>query len=137
MSKTPFAAHELVRALEDARATELQLFEGLDDSQLLGEKGHFLEPPIWEIGHVGWFQEFWLLRGLHGAEPILSGSDSIYDSFNVSYRLRWDHGYPSRRESLKYVAEVLERSIGRLDGREPPEREIYFYALAALHEDMH
>ena len=129
--------HDLIAALTDARRFELELFEGLTDSQLLGEKGHFLEPPIWEIGHVGWFQEYWILRHLDRAEPLLPGSDGIYDSFNVSYRLRWDHPYPSRTETLNYIARVLERAVGRLDSREPTADERYFYTLAALHEGMH
>jgi gamma-glutamyl hercynylcysteine S-oxide synthase len=134
---TPAATETLIRPLVDARTVELELFDGIADAQLLGEKGHFLEPPIWEMGHVGWFQEYWLLRHLGGAQSILPDSDAIYDSFNVSYRLRWDHRYPSRRETLEYVAEVLKRSIGRIEGREPTEQERYFYTLAALHEDMH
>ena len=101
------AAEDLLRSLGDARHVELELFGGLADAQMLGQKGHFLEPPIWEMGHVGWFQEYWLLRHLGGAQTILPGSDAIYDSFNVSYRLRWDHPYPSRRESLEYISEVL------------------------------
>jgi iron(II)-dependent oxidoreductase len=134
---TPAATETLLRTLVDARKVELELLDGIDDSQMLGEKGHFLEPPIWEMGHVGWFQEYWLLRHLGGAQTLLPGSDAIYDSFNVSYRLRWDHRYPSRRESLEYISEVLERSIGRIEGREPTDQERYFYTLAALHEDMH
>src|SRR5215471_5079185 len=129
--------HDLLAALIDARQFELELFDGVDDSQLLGEQAHFLEPPIWEIGHVGWFQEYWILRNLDGARPLLPGSDGIYDSFNVSYRLRWDHRYPSRSETLDYIARVLERSIGRLENREPTAEERYFYTLATLHEDMH
>jgi iron(II)-dependent oxidoreductase len=128
---------DLLAALTDARRFELELFADISDSQLLGEQGHFLEPPIWEIGHVGWFQEYWILRNLDGAEPLLPGSDGIYDSFNVSYRLRWTHRYPSRTETLTYIARVLERSVGRIDGREPTEKDRYFYTLAALHEDMH
>lgn len=131
------AAESLVFALTDARRLELELFAGLADDGLLGEKGHFLEPPIWELGHVAWFQEYWLLRHLAGAEPLLPGSDGIYDSFNVSYRLRWDHAYPTREETLRYCAEVLRRSVERLAGRAPDERETYFYTLATLHEDMH
>jgi iron(II)-dependent oxidoreductase len=129
----PGPAAALIEPLVDARGVELELLEGLADSQMLGEKAHFLEPPIWEMGHVGWFQEYWLLRHLDGAETILPGSDAIYDSFNVSYRLRWDHRYPSRRETLKYISEVLERSIGRIEGRESTDKETYFYTLAALH----
>ncbi len=130
-------SRDLIAALVDARRFELELFDGVADPQLLGEKGHFLEPPIWEIGHVGWFQEYWILRNLDGAPPLLPGSDGIYDSFNVSYRLRWDHSYPSRSETLGYIAGVLERSVRRLDGREPTDEERYFYTLTALHEGMH
>jgi iron(II)-dependent oxidoreductase len=127
----------LLTALIDARRFELELFDGVADWQLLGEKAHFLEPPIWEVGHVGWFQEYWLLRTLDGSAPLLPGSDGIYDSFNVSYRLRWDHRYPSRRETLDYLARVLERSVGRIESREPTAEERYFYTLATFHEDMH
>ena len=131
------SAQDLIQPLLDARDVELRLFESLSESQLLGEKAHFLEPPIWEIGHVGWFQEVWLLRHLDKAAPLNGDADAIYDSFNVSYKLRWDHAYPSRAQSLKYISEILKRSIGRFDGREPDERDAYFYTLAARHEEMH
>jgi gamma-glutamyl hercynylcysteine S-oxide synthase len=131
------AVVDLLSALTDARNVELEIFHRIADSQLLGPQGHFLEPPIWEIGHVGWFQEYWILRHLDRAETLLPGSDAIYDSFNVSYRLRWMHPYPSRGDTLSYISEVLKRSTGRIEGREPSEEERYFYTLAALHEDMH
>jgi len=137
MNLAPPATVDLLAALTDARNVELEIFQGIADSQLLGRQAHFLEPPIWEIGHVGWFQEYWILRHLDGAETMLPGSDGIYDSFYVSYRLRWGHPYPSRGNTLSYISEVLKRSIGRLEGREPSEPERYFYTLAALHEDMH
>jgi len=127
----------LVRALIDARRVERELFDGLADGQLLGQPGHFLEPPIWEIGHVGWFQEYWILRHLDGAATLRPGSDDIYESFNVPYRLRWQHPYPSRQGTLDYIEEVLRRVIARLDSRRPSAKEAYFYTLAALHEDMH
>ncbi|HWM77142.1 MAG TPA: SUMF1/EgtB/PvdO family nonheme iron enzyme, partial [Methylomirabilota bacterium] len=121
----------------DARRVELELAEGLTDDQMLGAKQHFVEPPIWEIGHVGWFQEYWILRHLDGARTLLPGSDGIYDSFNVSYARRWDHRFPSRQATLAYIGDVLRRSVDRLDAREPSLQEAYFYTLAALHEDMH
>ena len=127
----------LVRALEEARAVELDLLEGLTDDQMLGQKAHFLEPPIWEMGHVGWFQEYWIARHLDGATPLIARGDGIYDSFNVSYTRRWDHDYPSRRETLHYITEILRRSVGRLESRRPTAADRYFYTLAALHEDMH
>ena len=113
----------LLHALLDARSVELELLDGLTDSQMLGTRRHFVEPPIWEMGHVGWFQELWLLRQLDGAPSLLPGSDGIYDSFNVSYTRRWDHDYPSRMVTRDYIGEVLRRSVGRLEAREPTEHD--------------
>jgi iron(II)-dependent oxidoreductase len=127
----------VLEALLDARGVELELLDGLTDAQMLGVKGHFLEPPIWEMGHVGWFQEYWIGRHLDGRPTLLPGADAIYDSFNVPYRRRWEHAYPSRQETLRYIGEVLRQSVGRLESREPTSEEAYFYTLAALHEDMH
>ena len=127
----------LLDPLLDARRVELALLDDLTDAQMLGARAHFLEPPIWEMGHVGWFQEYWLLRGHGGADSILPGADAIYDSFNVSYTRRWDHRFPSRAATLAYITEVLRRSVARLESREPRGDEAYFYTLAALHEDMH
>jgi len=138
---TPLAtstSDALIGALLDARRVELGLLDGLTDAQLLGMRGHFLEPPIWEMGHVGWFQEYWLLRRLDGAAPLLRGGDEIYDSFNVSYTRRWDHRFPSAADTRAYITAVLHRSVARLESREPRSAdEVYFYTLAAQHEDMH
>jgi len=131
------SGRQLIDALLDARSVELELIAGLSDAEMLGPRDHFIEPPIWEIGHVGWFQEYWILRRLDGTESLLPGSDSIYDSFHVSYKKRWDHPFPSREETLTYLSEVLQRCVARLQSRKPTVEEVYFYTLAALHEDMH
>jgi iron(II)-dependent oxidoreductase len=128
---------DLLEPLLDARHVELALLEPLTDAEMLGAAGHFLEPPIWEMGHVGWFQEYWLLRRLDGADTLLRGSAELYDSFCVPYRQRWELRFPTRTETLKYITDVLERSVARLGSREPTAVDAYFYTLAAQHEDMH
>ncbi len=127
----------IIEQLLDARKIELELLSDLSDEQMFGPKMHFVEPPIWEMGHVGWFQEYWILRNLYKENPLLRNSDSIYDSFNVSYKLRWDHLYPSKKESLDFITKVLEKTTNRIEEREPTKEEAYFYQLVALHEDMH
>lgn len=104
---------------------------------MLGPKMHFIEPPIWEMGHVGYTQELWILRHLDKQPPLWPHADSIYDSFNVSYKLRWDHKFPSRQQTLEYITEVLNRCRRRLEGREPTDAEVYFYRLVTQHEYMH
>src|SRR5256884_2424666 len=127
----------LPEARLDARRVELALLDDLTDAQMLGARAHFLEPPIWEMGHVGWFQEYWLLRRLGGADTILPGADAIYDSFNVSYTRRWDHCFPSRAATLAYITEVLQRSMARLEWHAPRCGVSFLFPPAAFHEDMH
>src|SRR5262249_50059156 len=130
-------AESLLAALTDARAVELALLESLTDEQMLGTRAHFIEPPIWEMGHVGWFQEYWILRHLDGAAPLLPGSDAIYDAFHVSYLRRRAHDHPPHEATVRYYAEVVRRSIYRLGPGRVTDKDAYFYTLAALHEDMH
>ena len=130
-------AEDLIEDLREARERELTLFTDLSEAQLLGPNDHFLEPPIWEAGHVGWFQDYWILRNLGKATPILEDGDDIYDAFNVSYKSRWDHDYLSRDQTLDYLHTVLDRSIARLEGRDTNETERYFYWLTTQHEYMH
>ncbi len=131
------SARHLVAALEDARRGSLTLFGDLSAEEQLGERAHHLEPPIWEVGHVAWFQELWLLRHLRGERPLLPRGDGIYDSFHVSYKRRWDHDFPSRDATLEYAEEVLRQSVSRLGVRSTTLDERNLYWLAAVHEDMH
>ena len=131
------SANELTRTLIDAREKQLALFTDLDDAQLLGQQAHHIEPPIWEMGHVAWFQEYWILRHLDGLDPLMLSADSIYDAFNVSYKLRWTHAFPSRENTLRYAQDVLQRCTRRLEDRPSAPVDEYFYRLAAFHEGMH
>ena len=130
-------AYELVQQLVDARSLELELLSDLTDEQMLGRQMRIIEPPIWEMGHVGWFQERWILRNLDQAEPLRPDADLLYDSYNIPNTQRWELVYPLKRETLEYINSVLDRCINRLEGRELSEDEIYFYRLVIYHEDMH
>jgi iron(II)-dependent oxidoreductase len=130
-------AKQLVDQLIDTRTRELELLSDLTDEQMLGTKMRIIEPPLWEMGHVGWFQEYWLLRNLDNGDPISREADSLYDSFNIPNVERWDLAFLTRQETLDYITDVLNRCIQRLDGKEPTSKEVYFYRLVINHEDMH
>src|SRR5436190_202908 len=68
-----YTADGLLGDLVDARRTELELLDGLTEPEMLGTRAHFVEPPIWEMGHVGWFQEYWITRHLDGQPSLLPG----------------------------------------------------------------
>ena len=130
-------ATELAAGLTDSRRRLHELVADLNDQQMLGPNLLIVNPPVWEIGHVSWFQEKWVLRNLDGRDSLRADSDAIYDSFEVFHDWRWDLALPSRRETQQYMDGVLAACIERVSSRQPSEREAYFYRLVTLHEDMH
>jgi ergothioneine biosynthesis protein EgtB len=106
-----------------------------------------LNTPLWELGHIGWFEEFWGIRnperaaGL-AASPdsprppsLLPGADALYNSSLVAHATRWSLPLPDARGTLDYLAAVRERTLALVDS--VAESELYFIQLAILHEDMH
>jgi iron(II)-dependent oxidoreductase len=128
----------LVRIMREFRAHTLSLVADLDDRQMIGPRLAIVNPPLWEIGHVAWFQEFWILRHLRRQRPLLENGDQLYNSTDVAHDTRWELLLPSRADTLRYIDEVIDRCIERLDhATEPSPDEFYFYSLATFHEGMH
>ena len=92
----------LADALRASRRDTLATFATV--SAALAERGESVpqraefNPPLWELGHIGWFQEFWLarnpqrLRGI-AADPDAprrpgwrADADALYDSSHVAAR---------------------------------------------------
>lgn len=133
---------ELVHQVNDARDRTLELVSDLADEQLLVPKMEIVNPFLWELGHVAFFYDVFLLRVLGSDSFLLEGAENLYDSFNVGNPLagehddRWDLPLPSREETLSYMSRVQDRVVQRLD-HDPDDRETYLYLLSVLHEDMH
>ena len=142
----------LAQAMADARAHTLRLFAAARAA--LGERldvryADELNPPLWELGHVGWFEEFWIARNserLRGtaarleaprAAPLLPGADALYDSSQVAHARRWHLDLPDASRTLAYLARVRERTLALLSGSDSSDAALYFYRLALLHEAMH
>ena len=134
---TDFSASRLIDILKDARARTLALVSDLSDEQMIGPYLKTVNPPLWEIGHVAWSQEFWVLRHLRKRRPLLEGGDSLYNSTDVAHDTRWSLRLPSRKKTLSYMEEVLIRVIEPLGCRDLTKEELYFYLLVSFHEDMH
>ena len=131
---------QLERDLIASRARTLQLTGDLTGEQLLGPQLTIVNPPLWEIGHVAWFQEWWCLRDGASATPgapLLPGADALYDSAKVAHATRWSLPLPAIAATRAYGEEVLDRVMSRLR-REPENAALqYFVQLAIFHEDMH
>src|SRR5438132_12027573 len=121
----------------DARQRTCDLVADLTEGQLLGPRLPTVNPPLWEIGHVAWFQEKWVLRRAAGSRPTRADADALYDSAAVPHDTRWDLPLPGRDQTLRYLAEVRDRVLDALSGPGPSREEIYFLLLTVFHEDMH
>jgi iron(II)-dependent oxidoreductase len=133
-------AAALEHDLLDARARALRITADLDGERLLGPKLAIVNPPLWEIGHVAWFQEHWCLRWRTGgtrADSILPGADALYDSSAVAHDTRWSLPLPDLRATRAYGEKVLDLVRERL-AREAHDPDLrYFVRLSTFHEDMH
>lgn len=130
-------ASTLAQFVEDARARTLELVADLTDEQLTVPLMEIVNPFRWELGHVAFFYDVFLLRVLGSERFLLEGAENLYDSFQVDHDDRWGLPLPSREETLAYLRRVLERVLARLDRHEPDAEETYLYLLSVLHEDMH
>src|SRR3989304_5312468 len=108
------SAGDVAHMLMDARARTLTLIANLTDEQLMGPRLKIVNPLLWEIGHVAWFQEKWVLRHRGKEKPIRADGDTLYDSARVPHDTRWDLPFPSREETLAYMQRVMNRIIERL-----------------------
>lgn len=142
----------LAAVLRDSRARSLALLDAYVAA--LGEAlvvpySVQLNPPLWETGHVAWFQDFWLARNRQRARGIacdpgharpdgrLAGADALYNSSLVAHERRWALPLPSLRATRDYLAASLEESLALLHSSEESDDGLYFHRLSLFHEDMH
>lgn len=112
-----------------------------------------LNPPLWELGHIGWFQEFWIARNPERGRgwradpdaprlaPLRADADALYDSSRVPHDSRWQLPLPDAAATRDDLERQLARTLallgeaGRVNG--DSDDALYFFRLALLHEDMH
>jgi len=146
----------LAAALTDARARTLALFgacEGALGPGLRVPCTPELNLPLWELGHVGWFADWWLARnperhrGLQAnpqaprrpARQARRGvdADSLFNSSTVPHDHRWTLNLPAADALRTDLAESLQDTLALLHGAEATDAGLYFFRLALFHEDMH
>ncbi|MGH8616611.1 MAG: selenoneine synthase SenA [Burkholderiales bacterium] len=130
----------LMRRLQAARARTRQLAAGLDGMRERGPRLASVNPPLWEFGHLAWFQERWCLRWqapeTFGAS-LRDDADRLYDSTHVAHATRWDLPLPGWPAVMDYQAAVQEAVLTRLTHEPDRQSLLYFAELAVAHEEMH
>lgn len=146
-------------ALMDARNNTLHLFAQYQQAL---EAGNFavpclpnVNPPLWELGHVGWFQEWWIARNTQRAlgtrcEPartrlasIEPNADRWWNAQLVPHSARWTLDLPGMAHCRAYLLDTLEGTLDLLEKAGPAgqgtagsDDALYFYRLSLFFEDM-
>jgi iron(II)-dependent oxidoreductase len=124
---------ELLSEVRDARRKTLEFAAQLTPDQLLGPELAIVNPPLWELGHVAWFQERWVLRRI-GLPALRRDGDALYDSSAIPHEARWSLPLPSLDETLDDLRVIGERVCTLV---ERGDADPYFVRLGVFHEDMH
>jgi iron(II)-dependent oxidoreductase len=141
------AGTALAEALRDARATTLARTLDRSDADWRVPRQPGVNPIAWELGHLAWFAEFWILRGPHvlggdgfvnaSRAPTIAGPDAIFDSARLAHDPRWRVALPSRAELVARMAHQLDACIAAIPGGAASDAALYCHRLALFHEDMH
>ena len=106
----------IAAALERARDETLKLLEPLDDDMLLAQVSPIMSPLVWDLAHIGWFEELWLLRR-GGGEPALEGFDDLYDAFRHERAERSSLPILKPAEARAYLESVRRQDARGARGR--------------------
>ena len=144
----------LARELRAVRTITLSLFDAYEAAGLLDvpcEEQFNL--PLWELGHVGWFQQWWVGRNQQRDLGSLADPDHVrlpcpvidqshhgdvwYNSSTVAHATRWKLPFLQADACRRYLRGTLEQTLSYLAQTGTSDGELYFYRLVLLHEAMH
>lgn len=144
----------LALALCNARDYTLAFFDrlaaaGFDDA-LRVPRLPIVNPPLWEVGHIAWFAEWYILREAQSSAPgaaqrpsLLAKGDDWFDSNTVAHDARWTLDLPATAEIKAYCRAVLDGVLDKLqaagsnNASNASDAALYPYRLILAHEDMH
>jgi iron(II)-dependent oxidoreductase len=128
--------------LEDARVRTLALLEPLSDEQLTQQFSELQSPLVWDLAHIGHFEELWISRKLGGREPTIAEGDDLYDAFAHVRSDRSSLPLLDPSSARAYIADVRGRSLEvldevDLDPADPLRRDGFAFGLVLQHELQH
>ncbi len=138
-------AAELLRSRERSLSLTTEV---LGDDELTAQHSRLMSPLVWDLAHIGNYEELWLLREARGITPMRPEIDDLYDAFEHPRAERPTLPLLSPRESLSYLAQVRTKVVDSLESaplRSPDEPggtghlldHGFVYGLVLQHEHQH
>ena len=134
--------HRLSHDLGAVRGRLDRLTAPLDDDTMHRQHDRIMSPLAWDVGHVGNFEELWLLREVAGRPAHDPALDHVYNPFENPRWVRADLEILRRAEAGAYLADVRAEALEVLRTVElGPDRPLladgYVYRMIVQHEAQH
>jgi gamma-glutamyl hercynylcysteine S-oxide synthase len=134
--------NELALALEHARQRTEDLLEPLSDKMLTRQISPLQSPLVWDLAHIGHFEELWLLRRVGGRAPLWPQHDEVYDAFAHGRSERGRLPILPPEAARAYVREVREAVLAllprlSLDTDDPLLDDGFVVGMVVQHELQH
>jgi gamma-glutamyl hercynylcysteine S-oxide synthase len=132
---------DLARQLERVRLRTLGLVDLPEDEQRR-QQSSLMSPLVWDLAHVGNYEELWLVRAVGGRPPIDAALDGMYDAFRHPRPERPELPLLGPAEARRYISEVRGRALEvletvELDGGQPLLTDAFAYGMVVQHEHQH
>ncbi|MFL6133182.1 MAG: ergothioneine biosynthesis protein EgtB [Nocardioidaceae bacterium] len=102
--------------LERSRARSLDLTTAvLDERDLLAQHSRLMSPLVWDLAHVGNYEDLWLLREASGVDAVRPELDNIYDAFEHPRATRPSLPLLQPGEAGDYIGLVRRKVLDSLD----------------------
>ncbi|MGI8564860.1 MAG: SUMF1/EgtB/PvdO family nonheme iron enzyme, partial [Pyrinomonadaceae bacterium] len=131
---------QIARAMHEARAETLALFDLAREEDLHRSPGGGFRPVIWHLAHVGVFEAYWLVQRVGGEDSPDERYERVFDPIKTPREQSKE--LPSRGEMESYLARVREGALRCLERIEFDERDsllsgAYVFDLVLEHERQH
>ena len=132
----------MAERLDEARRHTLKLVEPLTHEQLNRVYDPILSPLIWDLGHIGNFEELWLVQRIGGREPLRGDLGELYDAIEQPRKIRGELPILRADEVRPYMDGVRERTLEvlgeiELDPEDPLLADGFVYEMLLAHEYQH
>jgi iron(II)-dependent oxidoreductase len=132
---------QIASELQEARERTRYLLSTLSEEELARQHSEIMSPLVWDLWHIGYFEELWLLQNLKGKDPTDSNINDLYDATLYARSERPSLDLMDREEAERFLdevrSEVLE-SLRETDfGDGPLTRGGMVYRLVLQHECQH
>ncbi len=133
---------EISDLLTEARSRTLLLTGVLSDEDLRSQHDPLMSPIVWDLGHIGHFEDVWLVENVANGTTGSEGLRGIYNPFENPRAVRDELPLPSRSECRGYLDAVRQRVLERLSAMDPEAggpllRDSFVYRMVLQHEYQH